>query len=174
MRRVSLNARRMQDADVTAEVYVVLFEITHPELPAPLRLSTDPTERLGTDPLIYGTRSTWRGAVPASQPFLWVVASALVPSDLEDAPATATLVLENLDRDLVGVIRSFTSPATVHMAVVLADTPDQIEGEWSDLLIVAADVTSGEISLSLSREEIELEHFPAGRMTRDRFPGLHL
>lgn len=174
MRRLSLNARMMQDDDASAELYVVLFEITHPDLEAPIRLSTDNTERLSSEPLYYGTRSNWRGANPVSQPFLWVIASALVPSDFEDAPAAATLVLETLDHTMVDLVRSFTSPATVHMAVVLASSPTAIEAEWSDLLIVSADVTAGEITLSISRDEVEMEYYPMGRMSRDRFPGLHL
>lgn len=174
MRRVSLNARRMQDAASTDEIYVVLFEISHPDLPAPIRLSTDNADRIQIDPVIYGTRSSWRGANPLTQPYLWIIASAVLPGDLDDAPAAAMVALENLDQEMVRLVRSFTSPATVAMAVVLASSPDEVEAEWSDLLIVSADIDAGEILLSISREEIEREYFPSGRMTRDRFPGLHL
>ena len=175
MRRLSLNARIAQDAVSTAEIYAVLFHIEHPELDAPIRLSTDNTERISSDPdLIYGTRSAWRGANTLTEPFLWVIASAVLPSDLEDAPASAQLVVENLDREMVRLLNSFTTPATVHMAVILADTPDLIEQEWADLQLVSSEKDPGEILVSLSREEIEMEYYPAGRMTRNRFPGLHL
>lgn len=173
MRRVSLNARMAQDAQASAEIYVALFQIEHPELERPIRLSTDNTERLSSDPLYYGTRSTWRGANPIRDPFLWIVASAVMPSDLEDAPATAQLVLENLDQEIVNLVRSFTSPATIHMAVVMASSPNLIEAEYTDLNIISADINAGEISLSISREEIELEYLPGGRMTARTFPGLH-
>lgn len=174
MRRVSLNARLMQDADASGEIYVVLFWIDHPDLAEPIRLSTDNTERLSSEPLYYGTRSTWRGADPATQPFLWVIASAMVPSDLEDAPAAGSVALEVLDREMVRLVLSFTTPATIHLAVVLADSPDLIEAEWTDMQILSADIDAGEILLSYSREEVENEFFPSGRMSRDRFPGLHL
>lgn len=173
MRRLSLNARLVQDDQASAEVYVILLQIEHPALPAPIRLSTDNTERLSDDPPVYGTRSRWRGADPATEPFLWTVASALVPSDLEDAPAAATIILENVGSEAVQLLRSFTDLATVHMAVVLASSPDLIEAEWADLRLMSHEISAGEISLQISREEIELEPFPAGRMTRDRFPGLH-
>lgn len=175
MRLVSLNFRLAQDADSTAEIYAVLFHIEHPDLAAPIRLSTDNTERLSSDPdLMYGTRSNWRGANRITEPFLWIIASTVLPSDLEDAPASAQLVIENLDREMVRLLNSFTTPATVHMAVVLADTPDLIEQEWSNLQLVSSEKDPGSILVSLSREEIEMEYFPAGRMTRNRFPGLHL
>lgn len=172
-RRLSLNARLALDAEASAEIHVVLLQIEHPALEAPIRLSTDNADRISSEPLLYGTRSRWRGADPAREPFLWVVASALLPSDLEDAPAAATIVLDNLDNRMAALLRSFTRAATLHMAVVLASSPDLIEAEWSDLTLVSAEIAAGEISLSFSREEIELEPFPAGRLTRDRFPGLH-
>lgn len=173
MRRLSLNARLAQDAEGSAEIEVALILIEHPDLEAPIRLSTDNTERLSDDPLMYGTRSSWRGANPVTDPYLWVVASAVLPGDAEDAPATAQIALENLDAEMVELVRAFTDPAQVSLAVVLADSPDVIEGEWTGLQLVSADITAGEIVLSISRDEVELEPFPPGRMTRLNFPGLH-
>lgn len=173
MRRVSLNARLAHDDLTSAEIEVALFRIRHPLLPAPIRLSTDSTERLSDDPPVYGTRSAWGEANPITEPYLWVIASTVLPGDADDAPAAATLILENLDSEMVELVRSFTDPATVDVAVVLASSPDLVEAEWSELMIMSADITAGEITLSLSRDEIELEPFPAGRLTRNRFPGLH-
>ncbi len=172
MRRLSLNARIAQDAEASPEIEVVLLHIEHPDLSDPIRLSTDNTERLSSDPLYYGTRSNWRGANPLTEPFLWVVASALLPSDQEDQPAAATVAVANLDSEMIGLLRSFTDPATVFMAVVLASSPDVIEAEW-EMELTGFDADAGEIRLSLSREEIELELFPGARMSRSRFPGLH-
>lgn len=136
-------------------------------------MSTDPTDRLSDDPPVYGTRSSWRGANPILDPYLWTVASVLLPSDREDDPAVASIVLENLDSRMAGLVRSFITAANLSMAVVLASSPDEVEAEWTDLRIVSCEITATEISLRISREEIELEYFPTGRMTRDRFPGLH-
>lgn len=173
MRRLSLTARRAQEDHSSGEVEVVLMEITHPEMDAPVRLSSDPTERLSDDPPVYCTRSSWKGANPVLDPYLSIVASVLLPSDQEDDPAVAALVLENLDAGIPKLLRSFTTAATISIAVVLASSPDEIEAEWSGLRIVSSEITATEVSLRISREEIELEYFPTGRMTRDRFPGLH-
>jgi hypothetical protein len=175
MNRLSLNARLAMDQIGAEDLFVILFEITHPDLEGgPIRLSTDNAERISIDPLIYGTRSNWRGADPVTQPFLWIIASALLPSDQEDTPAAAQIALENLEAEMVALLRSFRTPATVNMAVVLAETPDLIEAEYLDLQLLSADISDAELLLSISRDEIELEPFPPGRMTRDRFPGLHL
>jgi len=171
MRTVSLNARLAQDAHASDEIHVALFEIEHADLPEPILLSTDNADRISLEPLVYGTRSTWRST--ASRDFLWIIASTVLPSDLDDAPAAATIILENLDRRMAEVVRSFTTPATFHMAVVLSSSPDLVEAEYTELLLTSAEITAGEITLSISREEIESEYVPGGRMTARTFPGLH-
>lgn len=167
-----MNARAALDAASSAEVEVALFTIEHPSLAAPVRLSTDPTERLAVDPLSYGARSTWLGANPVTEPFLFVLVSAELPSDQDDAPAAATLVLENVDNDIAALLRSFTDRPVIHMAVVLASSPDLIEDEWRDLRIMAAEGDAGEVSLTISRAPIEDETVPMDRFTKDRFPGM--
>ncbi|WEO73769.1 hypothetical protein [Agrobacterium vitis] len=172
MRRVSLNARLAMEMGMTDEVYVALFYITHPDLDEPVRLSTDNTERLSDEPLMYGTRSSWMDSNTSSEPFYFVLASTILPSDLDDAPTSGNLVLENVDNDIAKVLRSFTTLATIHMAVVLASSPDYIEIEYRNMQIVSADLTAGEVTLSFSRQDIEEEKSPGGRMTRSQFPGL--
>jgi hypothetical protein len=159
MRRISMNARQMQDEVSTDQIYVALFEITHPDMAGPIRLSTDNADKFSEDPLVYCTRSTWRGANPITDPYLWTIASALLPSDMDDAPASASLVLENLDSEMVAICRSVKTPPTVNMAVVLASSPNLIEVEYLDLQILSADIDAGEITLAISRDEIESEPF---------------
>ena len=167
-----MNARLALDAPSSAEVEVALFTIEHPSLAAPVRLSTDPTERLSSDPPMYGTRSGWLGANKVTEPFLFVLVSAELPGDQDDAPAGATLVLENVDNDIAKLLRRFTDRPTIHMAIVLASSPDLVEAEWRDLRIVASEGDAGRVSLTLSRAPIEDETVPLDRFTRDRFPAL--
>ena len=82
-------------------------------------------------------------------------------------------MLENLDARIVELLLSFTEPATCRLAVVLASSPDLVEGEWAGLQLSRANITAGEIVLTIDRDEVEQEHFPPGRMTRLTFPGLH-
>ena len=173
MRRLSLNARTAQDASASDEIEIALFRISHPELDAPLLLSSDNTELLQLDPEIYGTRSSWGGADPVTEPYIWIIASAVLPGDAEDAPASAQIVLENLDSDIVEIVRSVTTPPDIDIAVVLASSPDLIEEEHLGMQITACDVTAGDIVLTISRENSDLEPFPPGRLSNLRFPGLH-
>ena len=172
MRRVSLNARAHFEAQTSEEVEVALFYIDHPALDAPIRLSTDPTERLSIEPLHYGTRSTWMDSDPLINPYLFILASAELPSDLEDAPAEATIVLDNVDAGIAETLRSFIDRPTVSMAVVLASSPDLVEIEFRGMVMMGASGNAGEISLQISRAPIEDEQVPMDRFTKERFPGM--
>lgn len=171
MRRVSLNARLAQDRIATDELEVVLVMIEHPLLDTPVRLSSDNADRISVEPLFYGTLSTWR--TNDGSPFLFIMLDALVPDDEDDAPAQASLVLEILDSDIADILTSTTVQATCHMAIVLASSPDIVEAEWIGMLMTGADGDSGQVSLKFSMEQIAEEPYPADRLTKERFPGLH-
>nr|WP_319388198.1 hypothetical protein [uncultured Cohaesibacter sp.] len=170
---MSKTARRAFDDATTSEGEIALFVFDHETLDTPLRLSTDPTERISSDPLIYGTRSTWDGANPISEPYLFVLMSAEIPGDQEDVPAAITIVLENVDNDIAALLRSFTNFATVHMAVVLASSKNYVEVEYRDLMLLSADGDAGEVHLSIGRRPIEDMSAPMDRFTPHRFPGLY-
>ncbi|WP_346915022.1 hypothetical protein [uncultured Roseibium sp.] len=174
-RKISLNARLALDADGSEEVEVVLLQFTHPETSQIVRLSTDPTERLSVEPLQYGTRSTWLGANPKKddEAFLFVLVSVLIPDDQETAPPAMRVVMEGVDNELAQVLRSTTERAEASMAVVLASSPDVVEQEWRNFKLVRAEGQGEGITLTLSRAPLTEEPWPAGRMTRERFPGLH-
>ncbi len=173
MRWVSLNARAAGDAAQSDEVEVALVEIDHPSLTAPIRLSSDNTERLSIEPVTYGTRSTWNGADPETEPFLFVGMEIEMPSDAEDAPPAARLRIANLDPGLVPLLRSVSTRAVAHIAVRLASAPDVADGvEFRDMQVVDVSYDSAGIEVAMTRRPIEDGMFPFARMTKQRFPGL--
>lgn len=167
-----ISARRERDAASSQAAEVMLFQFEHATLSEPLRVSSDPTERLSTEPLAYGTRSTWNGADPITQPYRFVTASASLPSDLEDGASPAQFVLDNVDRRIGDVLRQITGQAVVHIAVVYSLAPDQVDQEIRNLRLMDAQGDTSQITLTISREPIEDERFPTARFTKDRFPGL--
>ena len=162
----SITARTAFNAPVTEEVGVVLAKITHPLLDEPVYLSSDPTERLSTDPLLYGTR---RGG----QDWLFVLMGAIVPDDQKDTPPRASLVFDNVTREVVDQLRSIITPVSVDLTVVLASDPESVEAQCTDLKGVKASGSANQITLEISREPFTDEPWPSGRMTYERFPGLH-
>ncbi|MEL7113974.1 MAG: hypothetical protein AAGP08_00035 [Pseudomonadota bacterium] len=172
MRRISLNTRRHYEAETGGDVEMALLQFEHASLATPLRLSTDPTERLSTDPLRYGTRSTWNGADPLTEPYLFIIASAEFPGDQEDGATPATLVLQNIHAGIGRVLTSFTDRATCHLGGVFADAPNEIVAEVRNLKLVSARGNEDEFVLTLEHAAIGEETVPWQRMTATTFPGL--
>lgn len=175
-KRMSLPGRRVHDGTDTSAVELILIEITHPDLAAPLRFSTDMTERLTNDPRTYGTRSTWRGANPATEPFEFIPAEYEWPGDAEDEGPEARLILPVVTPSMIMTLRGFNDPATLHLALVISTHADEPEEELlgMELQMAEADLTlATQIELSLSHRLDWLEMFPSPRMTRSRCPGLN-
>ncbi|WP_126977479.1 hypothetical protein [Frigidibacter oleivorans] len=174
MRLISLAARRAANEGTTDKIELLLIQIEHPALAAPLRFSTDPTERLSADPIVYCTRSTWLGANPMTEPFKFVLAAAALPSDEEDVPAAASIVIWDLSGTIGTLLRSFTHPrATVHLALVLASSPSVIEEEHRGLQLVERDIAAGEVRLEIARKRIEEERYPMLSFSKGLAPGVH-
>ena len=172
-REISKSARQAFEDATSSEGEIALFVFEHSSLTDPLRICTNPTDRLSDDPLAYGTRSTWQGANPTTDPYLFVLMSAEAPGDQEDATASATIILENVDNRISEVLRSFTDLATVHMAVVLASSPNIVEAEYLNMNLLSADGDAGEVQLTIGRKPLDEEDVPRDRFTKDRFQGLH-
>lgn len=116
-------------------------------------------------------RSSWRN--PDGEPYLYIVMQAVVPDEVGDAPAAASILIEVFD-DVTGpMLLSITEPATVHMALVLGSDPDDVKREWLDLDLVGAPIADGDVTLDLSKEPRTAEPFPVERFTKDRYPGQH-
>ncbi len=162
---ISLTMRTSAYAEQTDAVAVVLAKITHPNLVAPVYLSSDPTQRLLTDPLVYGTISN-------GIQYLFVLMTAIIPDEHREGPPKTQLVLENVESDMAKVIRSFTSYASVDLSVVMASNPNFVERSFTNMQIVKASYDADRVTLDISREPFTQEPWPSARMTRARFPGL--
>ncbi len=164
-RVISLNARAELQAGRSSAVPILLVTITHPSLTAPIRLSTDPTERFSVEPLVYGTRS-------GGNQYLFVLLSAILPDDMPNTSPQTTLALANIDSGLSASLRSITSPCWVDLTVVLASAPDDILEQYTGLRGRRGSSNAAQVSLEISREPFTSEPCPAGRMTKQRFPTL--
>jgi len=167
-RLASLNARAAANAEQTDQVPILLVTVRHASLPEPAYLSSDPTVRLSADPLAYGTRHQGKA-------YGFVLMGAVLPDDQKDSPPKTTLAFENVDRDMAKALRSITpgTYASVDLTVVLAGTPDVIEARFTNLRGIRGTYDAAQVSLDVSREPFTSEPMPAGRMTANRFPGLH-
>jgi hypothetical protein len=98
---------------------------------------------------------------------------AAMPGDQDDAPASATIVVQAITSKIAELLRSTREQAIVDMAVVLASDTANVQAEQRGLKLVNAGGNASEITLDVTRDPITSEPWPVGRMTRQRFPGLH-
>jgi hypothetical protein len=162
---IPLSARRSMFEERSPELEVLLVTITHVDLDEPVRLSSDPTERLSTDPLIYGTTSN-------GNEFLFVLMGAILPDDRKGSPPRTSLTFDNIDSRYVELARSFTSPAYVDLKVVFASAPNLVTQHYTGLRMTRVSYDESSMTFDISRELFLSEPFGA-RQTKNFFPGLH-
>jgi hypothetical protein len=164
MPRVPLGFRRIASEPHSSEDQVLLVKITHADLAEPIFLSTDPTQRISVDPLVYGTVSN-------GDTYLFVEMNAILPDDRKGTPPRVALEFENLDSSYIELARSFTSPARADLSIIFVSDPDAVMKRFTGLWVTKVSYTESTISFDLSR--FRAENIPTGRrMTKDRFPGL--
>jgi len=113
-RDVSSAARTAINAPQTSEVFLVILEITHDGLPAPIRVVNN-NEAIVHDGDTY-LATAFRFTIPSQ----------------EDGKITnSRLIIDNVDRVIVEAIRSIHTPPNVSASVILASNSDIIEaGPW--------------------------------------------
>lgn len=165
-RTLSLAMREAMNSQETGEVAVVLLTLEHPSFPEPLLLSSDPTERLSEEPLSYGTIS--RGDT-----YVFCPMGVTLPDDLGERAPVARIVVENISRELIKVMKPLAGLATGKVEIVLASSPDEVEIEYPVLDIVRAPYNANTITLEFSIDALTEEPYPAGAFDPSGFPGLH-
>lgn len=141
----------------TDEVFIVLMKIT----------SAQPgfeTIRLAKDQ--FGT------IVSNGETYIGMPFEASMLSDQDENLPESVISIQNVDREIVNMVRTLTSAPTITITVVLASSPNVIErGPFSLKLRDVnwnAIVVTGKIKL----EDILNEPFPGESMTPDLFPGM--
>lgn len=171
MRENSLNARHHHDDPYSSNTEIFLIKISHPDLSSPIRISTDPTERLTLEPVTYGTKSAW--LTDDESPFQFVLASAQWPDDVEGVPPTAQIVIRSVGNDVIKILRSTTNRASVDFAVVLVETPDMTEAEYIGLELIGVEGDATEITLQITGDNFHLEPWPHEIMSKRVCGGLY-
>lgn len=165
MRILSLNFRKALFAQESGEVPIFLLRITHPQLATPILLSTDPTTRLTTDPLVYGTVS--RGST-----FLYAGIDLTLPDEVDKSPPASKLTVENVDLGLIPLARSVNSPPAILIEAVLASAPDTVEMTFPALNMSNLTYDAAALNFDLTMDSLVTEPFPAGNFSPAYFPGL--
>lgn len=167
MRSLSSAALKAMFSEETGDYPIMLLTIAHATLPTPVRVSSDPTQRLSaTDTeVVYGT-------VSRSTQYIWIPFQLTLPGESDDSTPRAAISIDNVSRELTSVIRNLDSPPTVGMELVMASSPDVVEAAWPDFDVSPIDMDELSISGTLTLDLLIGEPFPGGTMTPGYFPAL--
>ena len=134
--------------------WLVLLTLEHPELDAPIRVTSD------------AVATTSNGHT--FQPFPFEVT---LPDDVEGRAPQAQLRIDNTSQEIIALLRGLTTPPSLTIQIVRSATPDVVEREWSGLEWRSSQYDIGAITGTLTIEDMALEEFPY--ITFDgRFKGL--
>jgi hypothetical protein len=165
MRILSLNFREALFSQESSEVPIFLLTITHPALATPIHLSTDPTERYSTDPLMYRTRS--RGI-----DFLFAGIDVTIPDEQDKSPPNSKLTIANVTRDIIPLARSINSPPAVKIEAVLASALNTVEITFPQLDMSNLQYDANQLVFDLTMDALMTEPYPSGNFSAPYFPGL--
>lgn len=168
-RTVSLTMRSAVFAEETDEIFFYLLTITHPSLTdGPIYLSTDPTQRLSEDPLVYGT-------VSRGKTYKYLPISVVLPDDSDGTPPGITLAIANISRDLIPLVRSIGPTgirAKVTVELMAVSDLETVQLTWPAFDMLSAPYDGLTLNVTLGIDALATEQFPAGMFTPSGFPGL--
>jgi len=166
MRTVSTNFRAAAYAQNTDEVPVLLVTIDHVNLTVPIRVSTDNADTFDFE------GETVRGTISSGNNFVYYPMQITLPDDAENSVPSASLVIDNIDLQIMREIRQMTDSPTIKMQVVLASSPDIIEAEFDGFKFDTIDADALTINGQLSLDHFYKEPFPGTSMLPSNFSGI--
>lgn len=144
----------------TDEVWLVLMTIEHDSLDAPILIANNNEDVVST-----------AGPGPGADTFIGLPFDIELPGEDADDPGVATISVPNIDREIVGAVRSITTAASVTLTVVLASQPDVIEVQYEGMELREVNWDAATVRGKLRFESIVTEPCTL-TITPERFPGL--
>lgn len=163
-RSVSTAARSAMYAQETAEVFVLLLEVS--TTGEPIRVALD-SENLDTKLTVDGT-DTYSTAVTFAGGYFGIE----LPEEAGENISTVRVSIDNVDRVIVAAIRSANTPPECRMWVVLRSSPDVVEAGPYYLTLESAQYDAMTVTGELTFEDLTNRRYPAHEFTPINTPGL--
>jgi hypothetical protein len=150
---------------------LVLLTVYDPENPnqVVLRISDGYTGRIEAletpDEVIYGVRSR-------NQDFIFVPMEVSLPSEEEAQAPRCSLVLNDVTRYAIPIIREVSGPPKILMEIVLSSTPDVVEASFAGFYINSFTYNADSVTAELAMIDYEREPFPQHSFSPVYFPGM--
>jgi len=155
MRSLSAAAKNAIFSSQTSEVFLVLLTVDHDDLDSPVRVTSDSQQTTSN-----GNDYT---------PFPFVIS---LPAETDAELAKVNLTIDAVDRSLIEIIRSLTSPPSITLEVVLASDPDTVEAGPFDFTMRDVQYDALTITSSLQFEDILNTKWPGDSFTPSLYTAL--
>jgi hypothetical protein len=131
------------------------------------RLSDGFTKRISetSDEIVYGVTSR-------TQDFIFLPMEISLPTEDEAQAPRCSLVLRDVTKYVIPIIRTIVGPPKVKMELVLSKTPDIVEASFSGFYISSFTYNADSVTADLSMIDYEREPFPMHAFTPAYFPGM--
>ena len=155
MRDLSNNAILALTADSTSEVCLPILAIKHEDLPETL----------------YFVRNLEQ-VISNGHTYLPCAFDINLPSEKDEAISNAMLTIDNVDRAIVTAIRSISSPPSITLSIILADSPDVLEIGPLEFILRNITYNVQTVSGELVFEDRLFMNIPGDSFDPFLFPGL--
>jgi hypothetical protein len=168
---LSQSAIRAMFASETSEALILLITITDPtDLAHPIRLADSYTSRISSlttdEDVVYGVTSN-------NKDYIFLPLQLNLPGEQEAGASQCSLTLSYVTKEAIQLIREkLTSPVSVQIDLVLADSPNRVETSFSGFKITNVTYNADQITLDLNMVSLSREPFPSFTFTPANFPGL--
>lgn len=146
-----------------------LLTIYDPSNPSTVvaRLADGFTKRISetADEVVYGVTSR-------SQDFIFLPMEISLPTEEEAQAPRCSIVLRDVTRYVIPIVRTIVGPPTVKMELVLSKTPDTVEASFTGFYISNFSYNADSVTADLSMIDYEREPFPMHAFTPAYFPGM--
>ena len=163
---ISDNLRQAAYAQETDVAVIVLLTLSTPELPETIRICSCPVEKfadLGEN--VYGLTSN-------GNRFIFLPFDIILPQDDKTGAVSATLTIDNVNRQIVQYAREAKKSINVKVQVILSNALNDVELEYNGFKLSNVSYDGFKVSGDLNIDYLGLEPFPCGRFTPSGFPGL--
>ena len=151
-------------AQETDSVFIILITLSSDELDDDIRLASDPFETLPV--------ANVQGVESNGLEYIFIPFEISLPRDDSTGTVSATLRIDNVEREIIAQARTITTPLSVKIQCVLSDDVDVVEMEYDYFSLSNLQYDAMTISGQLTLNYWGLEPFPSGRFIPSQFPGL--
>ena len=154
------------EADSDLLFLLTIYDPTNPSTVV-ARICDGFTKRISetADEVVYGVTSR-------SQDFIFLPMEISLPTEEEAQAPRCSIILRDVTRYVIPIVRTIVGPPSVKMELVLSKTPDTVEASFTGFYISNFSYSADSVTADLSMIDYEREPFPMHSFTPAYFPGM--